>query len=258
MMILNQFDEGAMHHYHGTKGYFKREPLPLMAGLWDDNGTLKALAISASGTVGFRYLAGGTGLTDDIVGLVWGKTSTETDRWVYPWTVPWDYRRDCGASVPRSKIIVRVKVRKVDLGAGVDNPNLALHLMASWHSSNISDAGAETDGDAAFEVLSAVVVGKTLANSAVIPAMAVAGSEAAYRWMYFDVTAAMSQAAVGATPAQIAELKPGAMMTFKLFPSEALDEGTAEEIELEVGAVDVFYTGHLVPENKSVKNAVHG
>lgn len=238
-MIGNEFDSWAMTHYKATKGYYGREPLPLMAGLWDDNGTLKALAINGAGTVGFKYLAGGSGLTDDIVGLVWGATADSTDSWVYPWTLPHNYRRDTGSG-GRSAVILRVKCRKLDLGGATDNADLELNCMASWHNSTLSETAAtESDGDTAFNVLAAVVKGTTLAGATILPAMAVADSEAAFRWIEFDITGGM-------TATQLAALKPGATMTFKLFPHEAV--GTS--LNVEVSDIEVVYTRHLMPTNK--------
>lgn len=244
-MDRNMFDAFAQFDYTPGMGYFGREPLPIMAGVWDDNGTLKALAIGGAGTVGFKYLAGDTGLTDDIVGLVWGATADSADSWVYPWTVPQDYKRSSLTAGSKSAIIARARVRKLDLGGATDNSDLEFQCMASWHSPALS-AGVEADGDAAFNVLSAVVKGKTYAGATVVPAMAVAASEQAFRYMYWDIGAAM-------TDAQLAALKPGACMTIKLFPHEAV--GTSQN--LEVCDVEVLYTRHLVPEDKMLRQAVN-
>jgi len=248
--IGNEFDMWVRAGYKAQGGFYGREALPMMACLWDDVGTaIKALAKTTTDTLGFDYITGGSGKTDDMVGLVWHGGADNADVLVIPWMVPHDYVRDTGRTGNRSKIIVRAKVRKVIAsGSPTDNDNLEFHAQASWHSSSINvDTGAESDGDTTIEVLDAVVKGKTIAGATVVPAMAAADSEAAFRWMQWDITAAMSAA-------QIAALKPGASMTFKLFPHEAV--GT--NLKLEVAALEVVYTRHLVPADKNRRDQAIG
>lgn len=249
-MIGNEYDSWAKNHYVPGDGFYGRERLSLMSWLWDDNGTLKALAISASGTVGFKYIAGGSGLTDDMLGLVWDAAADSTDVLVRDWAVPHDYKRDTGRTGERSKIIVRAKVRKLDTtGSASDNADLELNCQASWHNSSFNSNGVESDGDAAINVLASALEMRLYdgSSTAVLPTDAAADSEAAFRWLSFDVTAGM-------TSAQLAALLPGTPMTFKLFPNEAI--GT--DLNLELMDVEVVYTRHLLPADKNRTAEAHG
>ena len=244
-MIGNEFDAFAKFGYVPTEGFYGRERIDLMSCLWDDNGTLKALAISTSGTVGFKYVTGGTGLTDDMVGLVWNATADNTDVLVKDWAVPQDFKPDSGQTGHRSRLVARIRVRKLDTtGSASDNADLALSMQASWHNPAFSQStGIEGDGDTAINVLATAATAKRLdstgAVSSVIPADVAADSEAGFRTMYVDIGAAM-------TDAQLMALKPGAAMTLKLYPNEAI----GADLALELVDWEMVYTRHLVPVDK--------
>jgi hypothetical protein len=254
--IGNEFDAWVMNKYApgSPSGFYRRERFDLMSFIWDDNGTLKALAASTTGTVGFKYVTGGTNATDKIMGLVWNASADQTDILVKDWALPTTWKKDGGAAGSRSKIILAAKVRKLDAsGSASDNADLALLAQASWHNSNLSASeNTESDGDSTINNLGTLatpvpVTFETLAGAAVIPTDAVADSEAAFRWMFADITAGM-------TAAQLAALKPGATMTFKIYPNEAIGTNLA----LEVVEIAVICLEHLVPQNRFEKNRAKG
>lgn len=221
--------------YTPGRGSFQREPLPLLSGVWNDNGTLKAWAASTTGTVGFALL------TTTQVGMRWEATADQTDRWQYPWQVPPTYRRDTGANTARSSLVVRVKARKVDIsGSATDNTDLALTLQAYFHSGAMSNDGVQTAGDTSVAPLGAAI-------SNTLNALAASDDLDAdpenYRIYTFDVGAAM-------TDAQRAALKADASLTFSLAPNEAPGTGIA----IDVLWADVIFTGHEQPANTYVKS----
>lgn len=240
-MIGNQFDEWARGAgYKATGGYFHAQPLPFTSALWDDNGTLKAQAINAAGTVGFKYIDA----TSKMIGAVWGATADNTDSLVFPWMVPWNYRRNTARTGAKTAIILAAKVFKLDTtGSAAENADLELRADIGFHSPTISDStGLESDGDTAYTAVTATKF-TTMAGATVIPAMAASTVEEKWRWMFADLSAAM-------TAAQLSSIKPGAGLDISVYPHEAV--GTA----LNVCARDfhIIYTGHLQPANSNIKN----
>lgn len=245
--IGNDFDSWVRLKYPAGDGYYGRERQPLIAGLYDAAGTLAALAIAASGTVGFKYVTGGTNGTDKLLALVWDATADQTKRYVWDWTLPQEYRRDGGQTGNRSAVIVRARARLLSTGTDT-NTNLELNLEASWLNANFSaSTGEESDGDTAINNLGTLatpvpVKGSRVVSGAVVTVMqdkAAAGSEEAFRWFYFDVSAGM-------TSAQLQALLAGASVTFKLGPNEAV--GTA--LNIEVTDIEMIFTRHLIPADK--------
>lgn len=230
MEVMHGYDEKMQLRYTGQGGMYGREALALQAGVWNDNGTLKDWALGTTGTVGFKLI------TTTMLGLQWEATADQTDRWYYPWQVPFDYKRDGGETGKKSRIVLRVKARKVDAASGAtDNTDLALTVQAFWHNSAFSSSdGSESAGDTAVNTL-------TTAVSNTLNALASSGDEDAdpenFRWYNFDITGAMSAA-------QLAALTPGATMTFSLYPNEAPGTGIA----VDVLAIEVVYTRHAMPD----------
>lgn len=228
-------DDYRNYQYIPGRGAYKREAIPLLSGVWDDNGTLKDWAISTTGTVGFALI------TTEMVGLRWEATADQTDRWRYTWQLPFDYRRDTGSTTPRSGLVFRIKARKVDISSGAtDNTDLALVVQAFFHSSTIDpDTGTETAGDTTVDSLGTAV-------SLTLNALASSGDENAnpdiFRWYSADLAAAM-------TDTQRANLKPGATITLRVAPQEAPGTGIA----IDWLAAEMVYTGHDQPDSKYLK-----
>ena len=241
MTIGNQFDPYATQHYTPDDGYFHSAALPLNSWIWNDNGTLKAQAIAAGGTVGFAYAS------TSLVCVKWGATADATQKLGRNVTVPQDYRRDVGRTGKKSQLIVRFKVRKLDAGGATDNTDLALLCQCAMHNPAITDAGVESDGDTSVGTLSTVATAATLAGALVLPAMAVAASEEKFRVMQFNLSNAMSAT-------QLAALVPGASLTLSIYPNEAV--GTS--LAVEVMDIELIYSGHLVPANKALKQSTLG
>lgn len=244
----NQFDSWAMFDYICGEGFLGSRPMPIMAGLWNDSGALKVLAVSGAGTVGFSFFTGA--VTNGLVGLVWNATADNTDAWVQTFSMPNDFKRDGGAAGRHTGLILRFPIRKLDTtGGAAENATLQMKADIAFHSPSISDSGVESDGETAFNQVTGIVaktmadwIAGTAAASCFVPAKAVAAAEEAFRYMYVDVTAALSAA-------QLASLRAGAKVTIQLYPSAAV--GTA--LALEVGEPELLYSRHFQPENKHLR-----
>lgn len=235
-------DAWIRNDYVPGDGFLGYERIPFMSGLWNDNGTLKALAGTTTGTVGFKLVQGNNA---DLNKLVWEATADSTDKFEFDFTLPPVFRRDGGLPGQHVGLFVRAKVRKFDTtGLATDNSDLTLAMGMSWSNPAVTDAGVESNGSA-YAALTADVTGKTLDGTALVPAKT--ATEGGERWMEWDFTNALSSA-------QKAALRAGASITFRMYPNEAI--GTA--LQLEVSDIHVFYGQHLQPENKSLRNkALH-
>lgn len=245
--IGNEFDKWAgKGGYVAQSGFYGRESLPLTSWRWDDNGTLKAMAIATAGTVGFGYISDGN-TTNQIEALIWNSTADNTDIIERNWTIPSDYHRSNERAGDRSRIMLRFRIRKLDTsGTATENATLQMKLDVAYHCPTLDlKTGLEIDGDALFTVQTAVVaktiadqIAQTAAASCFIPAKAAATAPASYRWMEVDITAAF-------TSAQIAALKAGGTMGLKLYPSAAVGTNLA----LEVTDIEMVYTYNFQPAN---------
>lgn len=237
MGIGNDFETWAMSESVPARGMFGCCDLPLWAGLWDDNGTLKAIAAKTTGTMGF------TRISTSLAGIAWDAAATQTDKWVFPWKVPQDYRRDTGRTDEGSKIVLRAKVRKNPTGVATDNDNLRFVLDVAFHSSNIDNEGAETDGDSAVTTQTGID-GTLMDGTALAPDLATSlDAEKGFRWMEWDISAALSAA-------ELASIQAGASMTLNLYPHETV----GADQQLEVVSAEIVYTRHLMPENDTIKH----
>ena len=259
--LMNEFDATVRGQYQAQGGFYGRESLPLQSFLWNDNGTLKALAATTTGTVGFAFFSDGT-TTTGMTCLEWEATASQTDVLQRNWTIPDDYAAG-GRQYQNPAIILRARVRKLDTGGATDNDNLQLKADIGIHSPSYkiqragsaagasaeSSEGAESDGDDLI-VPSTGIVFKTIADqqantaaaSCYVPAMATAAQVEKTRWMEADITASLTQA-------QITAIKAGGTMGIKVYPSEAI--GTAQA--LQITDLEVVYTRNLQPANKRIK-----
>ena len=113
---------------------------------------------------------------------------------------------------------------------------LKLNVTASWQNPSITDAGVESDGDAALNTLTSTVTFTDLAGTATLPAKAASTAEEKFRTMIADISGGMSTA-------QLQALRPGASITISIAPNEAV--GT--DLYIEVTSVSLHYSGHLTP-----------
>lgn len=231
MSERNQFDAWARNQYRGEKGYLRSLPLACGQFIHDDGGTLKQLTAVAGGKVGFAYASSG------LLCLQWDDTADDAQKAVVNLAVPADYRVDAGVTGERSALLLVARVRKLDgTGSATDNTDLKLNVTASWQNPAITDAGVETDGDAALNTLASTVSFTDLAGTATLPAKAASTAEEEFRTLIADISGGMSSA-------QLLALKPGASITISIAPNEAVGTG----LYIEVTSLSLHYSGHLTP-----------
>lgn len=151
------------------------------------------------------------------------------------------YRRGSNLPEDKARLILAVRARVNDTtGSSDPNADLALKADLTWHRSTFTTSPSglersEANGPGAPTSLT-TPPGETLDADTT-------DAFEAFRWYYFDLTAAM-------TEAQREALNEHTDLTIRLYPSESVTDPAslpASVLRLQIKAARLYYRGHLAP-----------
>ncbi len=176
-----------------------------------------------------------------LYGVVWQATATTTDILTAPLHLPFDFA-DCADSPSAlNRLLFRAKMRVVGTG-GTANDDIKVQAQATAHSLKYSDERlwTETDGEAALATLSTP-------PTVSIGARVVDASEDKFRWLEWDLSAAM-------TKAQRVALRGGSCFQIGL----SADQLVAANNTIQMVAAELWYPAHLTIPNRFARSRMFG